>query len=115
MKRSDLLQMIDQKLMDRLYRYCYVRTSCGHEAETLCSDILYALIRSCRTEGEILNPSGYFWSVAHHVYADYCQKRHTFAENHMVSDAESLLKMLPDLSDESADARERDPQQLQEI
>lgn len=115
MKRSDLLQMIDQKLMDRLYWYCYVRTSCGHEAETLCSDILYALIRSCRTEGEILNPSGYFWSVAHHVYADYCQKRHTFAENHMASDAESLLKMLPDLSDESADDRERDRQLLQEI
>ena len=49
------------------------------------------------------------------MYADYCLNRHTFAENHMASDAVSLLKMLPDLSDESADDRERDRQLLQEI
>ena len=50
MKRTEILKMIDADLIDRVYRYCYTRTTNSHEAEDLCSDILYAVVKSCHND-----------------------------------------------------------------
>ncbi len=46
MQKTELLNIIDERLIDRLYQYCYARTSYSFEAQELCSDILYAVVRS---------------------------------------------------------------------
>ena len=93
MKRTEILKMIDADLIDRVYRYCYTRTTNSHEAEDLCSDILYAVVKSCHNDKEVSNPIGFFWSVAHNVYADYCEKKHIRVENTVEIQAE-LFEMI---------------------
>jgi len=94
MKRTELLKMIDADLIDRVYRYCYTRTFGSHEAEDLCSEILLAVVKSCRDDKKICNPIGYFWSVAHNVYADYCERKHIQAEN-TIEISDELFEMIP--------------------
>lgn len=94
MKRTEILKTIDADLIDRVYHYCYTRTSNSHEAEELCSDILYAVVKSCYNDKEVSNPVGYFWSVAHNVYADYCEKKHIQAEN-IIEISDELFEMIP--------------------
>ena len=101
MKRIELPEMIDADLIDRIYRYCYARTSCSHEAESLCSDILYAVVKSCHDDREVTNPIGYFWSVARNVYADYCKKRRIQTENTVVV-SDELWEMMPDMDTDDA-------------
>ena len=101
MKRIELPEMIDADLIDRIYRYCYARTSCSHEAESLCSDILYAVVKSCHDDREVTNPLGYFWSVARNVYADYCKKRRIQTENTVVV-SDELWEMMPDMDTDDA-------------
>lgn len=105
MKRTEILKMIDADLIDRVYRYCYTRTTNSHEAEDLCSDILYAVVKSCHNDKEVSNPIGFFWSVAHNVYADYCEKKHIRAENTDEIQAE-LFEMIPYEEDDNDDIDE---------
>lgn len=111
MKRTELPKMIDADLIDRVYRYCYARTSCSHEAEYLCSDILYAVVKSCHDDKEVDNPIGYFWSVAHNVYADYCKKRRVQSET-TIEMPNELWEMMPD---NDADDAASDEQLLSSI
>ena len=106
MKQIELLEMIDAELIDRIYRYCYARTSYSHEAEYLCSDILYAVVKSCHNNKEVSNPIGYFWSVAHNVYADYCKKRRIQTEN-TVEISDELIEMMPDNDSDDAESDEQ--------
>ena len=75
MKRSELLNMIDKELLDRLFGYCYHRTANSCEASELCSDIVYALVKAANTEGELDNAEAFVWRIAHNVYADYAKGR----------------------------------------
>ena len=75
MKKHELLNMIDESLLDKLYGYCYPRTRDSYAAQELCSDIVYALIKAANRDGEIDEPYAFIWRVARNVYADYCQKR----------------------------------------
>ena len=75
MKKHELLNMIDESLLDKLYGYCYPRTRDSYAAQELCSDIVYALIKAANRDGEIDQPYAFIWRVARNVYADYCQKR----------------------------------------
>ena len=56
MVKRDLLKTIDDGLLDKLYGFCYARTNDSYEAEELCSDIVYALIRSYAKWREMFMP-----------------------------------------------------------
>ena len=114
MERSQLLRMIDAGMIDRLYRYCYARTSCSHEAEELCSDILYAVVKSCNNVMQLTNPTGYFCSVAHNVYADYCKKRRIQAEN-CVAGSDELTELIPDTDADNGFDNDSDEEKLSAI
>lgn len=62
----------DKELLDSIYGYAYKRCANSHEAEDLCSEIILAILK-CKTEPE--KPNAYIWTVAHGVYADFCEKR----------------------------------------
>ena len=46
MKKSELLKIMNQELLDKLFGFCYARTADSHEAEELCSDIIFALVKN---------------------------------------------------------------------
>lgn len=113
MKKSDLLKMIDQDLLDKLFGFCYHRTANSHEAEALCSDILFALIKAANTEGDLESPHAFIWRVARNVYADHAAQRKRESERHSPSDPEELFRNLPDTED--GENREDDEAQLRRI
>ena len=75
MKKSELLKIMNQELLDKLFGFCYTRTKDSYEAEELCSDIVFALVKTARTEGEIGDFYAFLWRVAHNVYADFSDKK----------------------------------------
>ena len=51
MKKNELLNLIDEELIGKLYGFCYDRTDTSHDTEELCSDIIYALVKSGNADG----------------------------------------------------------------
>ena len=75
MKKQELLNYLDEKLLDKLYGFCYARTNDSYEAEELCSDIIFALVKASNTDGEIESIYSFIWRIARNVYAAYSEKR----------------------------------------
>ncbi len=75
MKKQEILNYLDEELLNKLFCYCYARTSDSHEAQSLCSDIVYALVKTAHTDGEIQNLYPFIWRIAGNVYADYAKHR----------------------------------------
>ncbi len=50
MKKQDLLKYFDDYLLDKLFGFCYARTNDSYEAEELCSDIIYALMKAANSD-----------------------------------------------------------------
>ena len=75
MKKSELLKIMNQELLDKLFGFCYARTADSHEAEELCSDIVYALMKTAQKEGEIEEVYPFIWRVARNVYADFSEEK----------------------------------------
>lgn len=80
MKKHELLKYFDEELMDKLFGFYYARTSDSYEAEELCSDILFALIKAARSDGEIANVYSFIWKVVRNVYADFSNGRRKYAD-----------------------------------
>lgn len=91
MKKQDLLNYFDDALLDRLFGFCYARTGGAHEAEELCSDIIFALVNAAGRGGEIDSVYPFIWRVARNVYADFSEKRRKRAENLYDGDPEEIL------------------------
>ncbi len=91
MKKQDLLKYLDQQLLDRLFGFCYARTSDSYEAEELCSDIVYTLVKTAHGNGEIENVYSFIWKVARNVYADFSNHRRKRAETFYESNSEEIL------------------------
>ena len=96
MNKKDLLKIIDNDLLDKLFGFCYVRTKDSLEAEELCSDIVFALVKSAQTEGEIESPYPFIWRTARNVYADFSQKKRTRSERQYEGDPDDLLPFIAD-------------------
>lgn len=94
MKKSELLKIIDQELLDKLFGFCYPRTKDSREAEELCSDIVFALIRAAQSEEEIEELYAFIWRVARNVYADFSEKRRRLAERAYAGNPEEELLFL---------------------
>ena len=54
MKKQDLLNIFDDELLNKLFAFCYARTNDSYEAEELCSDIVFALLKAANTDNSVL-------------------------------------------------------------
>ena len=106
MKKQELLKIIDDALLEKLFAFCYARTSDSYEAQDLCSDILFALIRAAHTDGDIENVYPFIWRVARNVYADFSNERSRHAALLYAGDADEVLPFIADAGcDEDDEAR----------
>lgn len=105
MKKQDLLKYFDDNLLDKLFGFCYARTSDSYEAEELCSDIIYALIKAANSDGEIESVYPFIWRVARNVYADFSDNRRKRSETVYEGDSEEILLGVAeeDTSDDTAE------------
>ena len=103
MKKQDLLKVLDDDLLNKVFRFCYTRTNDSWEAGALCSDIIYALVKAAHTEGEITNLYSFVWRVARNVYADYSADKRKHADTFYDGDADEVLRYVadPEQTDES--------------
>ncbi len=106
MKKQELLQKIDNELIEKLYGFCYARTNDSYEAQDLCSDILYALIKTAAGEGEIRNLYGFIWKIARNVYADFSEKRRRETDVRIPEDPEEILSLIAAEEEEEDDSDE---------
>ena len=95
MKKEELLKAIDSDLLDKLYGFCYSRTDNSHEAQELCSDILFALVKAANSDGEIDELYPFVWRVARNVYADFSENRKKTTERTYTGDADELFLLIP--------------------
>lgn len=115
MKTNEALALIDDAdFLDKIYRFSYRRCNTSVEAEDLCSDIILAVLSAVHKQSEITNFYPFVWTVAHRVYADFCEKRKKHSQNTSIENTESPLisphNEIDALIEESATA-----QQLQKI
>lgn len=96
MKRQELLRHFDDDLLDKLFGFCYVRTNDSYEAQELCSDIVFALVRAVHTDGEITNLYSFIWRVARNVYADFSNNRRKYVDTFYDGDADEVLQFVAD-------------------
>ncbi len=100
MKKQELLKAIDDELLEKLFEFCYARTSDSYEAQELCSDIIFALIKAANTNGEIDNLYPFIWRVARNVYADFCDNRRRHADMYYEGDSDGILPFIADAETE---------------
>lgn len=94
MKKQELLKIIDCTLLDELFGFCYARTDNSYEAQYLCSDIVFALVKTANTAGEIRDVYPYIWRTARNVYADFCNKRKEHADVFYQGDSEEIFALM---------------------
>ena len=94
MKKSELLKIMNQELLDKLFGFCYARTADSYEAEELCSDVVFTLVKAAQSEGEIEELYGFLWRVARNVYADFSEKKRKKTERCIAGNPEEELLLL---------------------
>ena len=99
MKKQDLLHYFDNALLEKLYGFCYARTKDSHEAQDLCSDIVYALMKAARSEEELESVYPFIWRVARNVYADFVERKGRHAKLFWDGDADEILPYVSDDDD----------------
>lgn len=105
MKKQGLLEYFDDYLLDKLFGFCYARTNDSYEAEELCSDIIYALVKAANSDGEIESVYPFIWRVAHNVYADFSSNRRKRTETIYEGDSDDILLSVAeeDTSDDTSE------------
>ncbi|MBQ6052676.1 MAG: sigma-70 family RNA polymerase sigma factor [Clostridia bacterium] len=103
MKKQNLLNYLNDELLDKLYGFCYTRTSDGYQAEELCSDIVFALVKAARADGEIENVYPFIWKTARNVYADFSARRRKEADMRGNKDTEDVYADATAPSDDDTD------------
>ncbi len=113
MKKSHLTTELDQKLLDSLYGWCYARTSGSTEAEELCSDITFAIVKSANRDpdAELENAYAFIWQIARRVYADFSEKKHRTAARTYNGDPDLAILNMED-ADTAADVDDADAEAL---
>lgn len=100
MKKQELLNYFNDELLEKLYGFCYARTADSYEAQELCSDIVFAIVKSANAEGEIENPYPFIWRVARNVYAQFSDKRKRHDGIFYEGDPEEIFPFISDENDE---------------
>lgn len=96
MRKQELLKQFDDDLLDKLFGFCYARTNDSYEAQELCSDIIFALVKVAHTDGEITNLYSFIWRVARNVYADFSNNRRKYTDTHYDGDADEIFQFVAD-------------------
>ena len=91
MKKKELLKIMDDVLLEKLFGFCYARTSDSYEAQELCSDIVFALVKTANTAGDITDVYPFIWRTARNVYADFCKRRNKNAAIFYQDDPSDVL------------------------
>ena len=91
MKKHDLSTLLEKQFLDKLFGFCYSRTSNHYEAEDLSSEIVLEIIMQSKTNGDIDNPETYVWKIARNVYARYSEKRKLERIHAYEGDSEDVL------------------------
>ena len=104
MKKQELLKYFDDALLDKLFGFCYARTKDSFEAEELCSDIVYALVKAANKGGEIESVYPFIWRVARNVYADFADKRRKNADMMYDGDGDELMLGIADEEEDETDS-----------
>ena len=110
MKKEELLNILDHRFLDDLYGYCYRRTSDSHEAEELCSEIVFAIVKAGNREGEIGDAVSFAWKIAHNVYADFASRRRVRSDRMISDDPHEILINIAEEDD--SDARREEAEKL---
>ncbi len=92
MKKALILKELNSELLDKIMGFAYARTGSSQDAEELCSDIVYELVKAGHKEGEIQEFHAFVWKVAHNVYADYSEKRQKKAIRAYQGDPEEVFE-----------------------
>lgn len=87
---------MDGELLDRLFGFCYARTNDSFEAQDLCSDIIFALVRAAHTDGEIDKLYPFIWRVARNVYADFLENRRRHSDMFYEGDSNEVFPFIAD-------------------
>ena len=104
MKKKELLNYFDEKLMDKLYGFCYARTNDSHEAQDLCSEIILKLVKAANSEGEIEEIYPFIWKVARNVYADFSDDRRRHSDSFYEGDPDEVLPLIAAEEDDDDDS-----------
>lgn len=91
MRKHELLNYLDDTLTEKLFGFCYARTNDSYEAQDLCSDIIFALIKAAGSDGAIEHVYPFIWRTAQNVYADFSRKRRQHADLFCEGDPVDLL------------------------
>ncbi len=94
MKKQEILKRIDNELLDKVMGFCYSRTRDSYEAEELCSDIIYELVKTGQRDGEITEFNAFLWKVARNVYADFTEKKQKASKYMYEGDSEDALNQI---------------------
>ena len=105
MRKSQLTDLFDQKLLDSLYGWCYSKTSGSTEAQELCSDITFAIVKTANRDpdAEVENAYAFIWQAARRVYADFAEKKRLTSVRTYHGDAELAMAGIADSDDAYAD------------
>ncbi len=94
MKKQELLKIMDENLMEKLFGFCYARTGDSQEARELCSDIVFELVNAANTEGDIKNLYGFLWRIARNTYYDFANKKRRNSDIMYQGDPEEIFPLL---------------------
>ena len=82
MKIDEVFKLIDNRdFLEKIYGFAYRRCNTSFDAEDLCSNIIIAIISAINKQNEIKDFYAFVWSIAHRVYADFCDKRNKLQNN----------------------------------
>ncbi len=95
MDKKDLLKMIDEPLLNKLLGFALKRTGDSYQAQYLCSDIVFELIKASASVGSINEPEHFIMRVARNVYADYSERRKRYSELFCREELENAVSALP--------------------
>lgn len=107
MKNEELTEIIKGEMLEKLYGFCYARTRDSYEAEGLCSDIVFSLVKASQKNGEIKNVHAFIWKTARNVYADFCRKRAKHGEIFYDGDPNDVLMNAASDTEEDDDYTEK--------
>ncbi len=93
MKAIELLkEMNNTEFLDKIYQFAYRRCSTSYEAEDLCSEIIVKILTAVHKQSENDNFYAFVWTIAHRVYADFCEQRKKIAEQISLECSELVIE-----------------------
>lgn len=105
MIKNELLKVMDDELLEKLYGFCYARTNDSYEAQELCSDIIFELVKAAHTDGSVDNLYPFIWRIARNVYADFLERERRHAAVFYEGNSEELFSVIaaPEQEDDSGE------------